>query len=223
MTEPVIRTDGRAIVLDLSRGARLCGRTIAGLDTAGLGALIEEAMAAAGTGFAYGRWGEPRALYASDDFLDPSSGEARTVHMGIDVFCAPGTGVFAPLAGVVECVARNDRELDYGPLAILRHAQADGEFFTLYGHLGDDVFDRLAVGRTVRAGERIASVGAPPGNGNWPPHLHFQRIQDLQGRGADFPGVAPASQQAAWLALSPSPAPFFPDCEPQGLEYPQCS
>ena len=28
--------------------------------------------------------------------------------------------------------------------------------------------------------ERIGSVGAPPGNGNWPPHLHFQLIVDLR-------------------------------------------
>ena len=66
-------------------------------------------------------------------------------------------------------------------------------------------------GQLVRAGQAIATVGAPPGNGNWPPHLHFQLILDLLGLGQNFPGVARASEQSYWLGLSPSPARFFPD------------
>src|SRR5690606_38649229 len=83
-------------------------------------------------------------------------------------------------------------------------------FFTLYGHLGPECLSATRPGQSVRAGQAIATVGAPPGNGNWPPHLHFQLILDLLGRGRDFPGVAPASEQEYWLALSPSPACFFP-------------
>jgi len=220
MSSPVIETDGRAIVLDLGAGAMLCGRPVAGLDAAALGALIDRAMADAGTRFAFGRWGEPRELYTNDSFAS-DGGEMRTIHMGIDLFCAAGTPVFAPLPGVVECVANNDAELDYGPLIILRHD--DSGFCTLYGHLSLDSLGRVREGEPVAAGQRIASVGAPPTNGNWPPHLHFQLINDLNGLGADFPGVAPASRRDYWLKLSPSPARFFTEIDPSLLEYSQCN
>ncbi len=61
------------------------------------------------------------------------------------------------------------------------------------------------VGRIVRAGDRIATLGAPPINGDWPPHLHLQIITDLLELDHDFPGVGRASQRALWLNLSPDP------------------
>ena len=218
MTSPIVETDGKSIVLDLSAGAELCGRPVAGLGVDALSELIDMTMVAAGTSFAFGRWGEPRELYTSESFA--GDGEPRTVHMGIDLFCAPGTAVRAPLDGVVSILENNDSELDYGPMLVLEHAGANGSgFFTLYGHLSEETLGRVAVGQAVRAGERIASVGAPPGNGNWPPHLHFQLINDLLGLGRDFPGVARQSEQDYWLGLSPSPARFFPDVAPERLEY----
>jgi murein DD-endopeptidase MepM/ murein hydrolase activator NlpD len=223
MSAAIIETDGRAIVLDLSTGAALNGRPLAGLGVAELTAEIEQAMADADTGFAVGRWGEPRELYANDNFADARTGEMRTIHMGIDLFCRAGTPIHAPLDGVVECVAVNDAELDYGPLLILRHAERGAGFFTLYGHLSDDTPGRVTVGQVIRAGERIAAVGRPPGNGNWPPHLHFQLIRDLLGLGADFPGVAPRSERDYWLDLSPSPARFFAAMDPAVLEYDACN
>lgn len=223
MSATIIETDDRAIVLDLSTGASLNGRAIAGLDTAQLGAEIDRAMALAGTAYAFGRWGEPRELYANENFANTRTGEMRTIHMGIDLFCAAGTPIHAPLDGVVEHAANNAAELDYGPLLILRHRGDDGSFFTLYGHLSEDTLEGVSVGRAVRSGERIASVGAPPSNGNWPPHLHFQLIRDLEGLGVDFPGVAPASERDYWLGLSPSPARFFAPMEPELLEYRACN
>jgi 4-aminobutyrate aminotransferase-like enzyme len=59
----------------------------------------------------------------------------------------------------------------------------------------------MAVGR----GQRIGRIGSPPGNGDWPPHLHFQVVTDLLGRRGDFPGVAPASRRNVWLSLCPDP------------------
>lgn len=219
MNAPVIETDDRAIVLDLSSGARLCGKEIAGLDVSALGELINRTMADAGTAFAFGRWAEPRDLYSNENFATDTE-EPRTVHVGIDLFCAANTSVHAPLDGVVAFVANNARELDYGPMVILRHP-ADGtdDFYTLYGHLSLDTLDHLSPGQEVAAGEQIAWVGAPPVNGNWPPHLHFQRINDLLGLGVDFPGVARKSDQDYWLGLSPSPADFFPELDAKQLEY----
>jgi len=216
---PVVNTDDRAIVLDLSKGATLCGRSIAGLDAEELGQLINQAMAEANTQFSFGRYAEPRDLYDNDNFANGNSDETRTIHMGIDVFCAAGTPVQTPHDATVECLANNDRELDYGPLIILRHQDTEGAvFFSLYGHLGIEVLDKLSVGQNLVAGEQIATVGEPPMNGNWPPHLHFQLINDLMNLGADFPGVALKSRQDFWLDLSPSPARFFPEVA-DSLEY----
>ena len=217
---PVIRTDGNAIVLDLSIGSRLRGEAVANLDVDQLGRLIDETMADAGTGFAFGRYAEPRDLYNNDHFASDSAAENRTVHMGIDLFCVAGTPVFAPLDGQVELLANNARKLDYGPMVVLRHeGDSDEPFFTLYGHLGMAVLDRLQAGQGINAGEQIATIGSPPQNGDWPPHLHFQLILDLMDLGVDFPGVACKSQQEYWLGLSPSPAAFFPECAPQALEF----
>jgi hypothetical protein len=218
---PVIATDGKAIVLDLSTGSHLRGEAIVNLEVERFGRLIDDTMAESGTGFAFGRYAEPRDLYNNDYFADDDS-EPRTIHMGIDLFCAAGTPVAAPLAGEVELLANNARELDYGPMVVLRHENGPGDdFFTLYGHLGPELLDTLGTGQRVAAGQQIATVGSPPQNGNWPPHLHFQLILDLLDLGVDFPGVACESQQEYWLGLSPSPAAFFPECTAQALEYSQ--
>ena len=224
MTAPVIATDDRAIVLDLSKGAELFGTPVAGLDVTELGRLIDRAMDEAATGFAFGRWAEPRELYTSDNFACEGSAETRTIHLGVDVFCKPGTPVCTPLGGQVVHLANNAAELDYGPVVIVRHGDAASEhFFTLYGHLSLDTLERLEIGQTVAAGDEIARVGEPPGNGNWPPHLHFQVIEDLLDRGAEFPGVAAASDQDYWLNLSPSPARYFPQADAAALEYVPCN
>src|SRR5204863_3080910 len=95
---------------------------------------------------------------------------------------------------------------DYGPLVILAHRCDTGEaFHSLYGHLGPEALSILAVGQEVAAGERLGSIGAPPGNGDWPPHLHFQIVVDLLGLGRDFPGVGWAGSRAVWRSLSPDP------------------
>src|SRR6185436_9807581 len=63
----------------------------------------------------------------------------------------------------------------------------------------------LTLGQTIRAGQEFAAVGAPPVNGDWWPHLHFQIITDLLDVPCNFNGVAPASQRATWLSLCPDP------------------
>ncbi len=141
---------------------------------------------------AIGRYNEARLFYTEPMF------EGRTIHLGLDIFAPPGTPIFAPLDGTVYAIATNVKRLDYGPVMILRHET----FFTLYGHLAETP---LPVGTNVKAGEEIARVGARPGNGDWPPHLHFQIIRDLLDLDCDFPGVAAAGQREVFTAISPDP------------------
>ena len=78
-------------------------------------------------------------------------------------------------------------------------------FYTLYGHLDRDSLDGLTIGQPIRAGDRFAAIGAPPENGDWWPHVHFQIITDMLDVPCNFNGVAPASQRGTWLSLSPDP------------------
>lgn len=215
---PVIETDGRAIVLDLSAGSSSLELPPAGFDVHSLGAAIDNRMQAANTDFAFGRWGERRGLYTSAQFATEDPLLQRDIHLGIDVFCAAGTPVCAPLPGRVEAIANNARELDYGPVVILAHGEGADAFYTLYGHLDPECLNELAFGDTVEAGDRFTAVGAPPTNGNWPPHLHFQVIRDLLGLGTEFPGVAARKDADRWLSLSPLPADFFPELPSAALD-----
>lgn len=218
-TESILRLNGASLVLDLSSGSMMLGEPLSGLAVNRFTQLVKRACARAGASHAYGRWGERREIYGNDLFATQGSSTTRDVHLGIDVFCAPGEAVYAPMAGTLVIKANNARELDYGPLLVLEHDIGGGHrFFSLYGHLALSSVAGLDVGQAVKAGEKIAEVGAPPENGNWAPHLHFQLILDLLDMGADFPGVAFAAQQEAWLALSPLPARFFPDCDSKALD-----
>ncbi|MGB5247378.1 MAG: peptidoglycan DD-metalloendopeptidase family protein [Woeseia sp.] len=212
-----IENAGAPLVLDLGTGSLALGEPLDNLDVLRFSELIEKAMQQHGAKLAFGRWGERRALYKSEHFI--TGDEPRVVHLGIDVFCAARTNVLAPLDGVVEIVANNARELDYGPMVILKHSTPGGQtFYTLYGHLGEDCLKMLRAGMPIGVGERIATVGAPPGNGNWPPHLHFQVILDLLDLGREFPGVATVAESERWLGLSPNPACFFPEVGAKQLD-----
>jgi 4-aminobutyrate aminotransferase-like enzyme len=208
---PVLDVDlstTRGLVFDLSVGSRLLGADPAALESAALTETLWREMQAAGVDVGVGRYDEARPIYTTDAFASGGrpTDEHRTVHLGIDLFVPPGSAVHAPLAGTVHCLANNAAAKDYGPLVVLRHLTGEGTpFFTLYGHLGPSCLERLVVGQQVARGERIADVGAPPGNGDWAPHLHLQLITDLLELDGDYPGVAFASRRDLWCSLSPDP------------------
>jgi len=166
-------------------------------------------MAEQGADVGVGRYAEHRPIYTGPAFSLSASptAERRTLHLGIDLLAPVGTPVCAPLAGVVHVLRNNTARHDYGPVVILRHQTGDGvEFYTLYGHLDAACLNRLVVDQTIAAGEAFAAIGAPPANGDWPPHLHLQLIADLLELGGDFPGVAAPGQAAVWTSLSPDPS-----------------
>jgi 4-aminobutyrate aminotransferase-like enzyme len=191
-------------VFDLSVASTMLGADPAAQDTATLTRTLFDRMRRAGAQVGIGRYNEARLLYTAPFF---GSGphpidERRTIHLGLDLFAEPGTAVCAPLAGTVYALANNTQRLDYGPVVILCH---EPEFYTLYGHLNADSIEHLSIDQRIAAGQQIGSIGEPPENGDWPPHLHFQIITDLMGLDTDFPGVAFASQREVWLSVSPDP------------------
>ncbi len=207
----VLGVDARtepAVVLDLSVSSTMLSGDTRQNDEPSLTRRVDEVMRDAGVRVSVGRYDEPRLLYVAPAFaLGPRlTDEHRTIHIGLDLFADAGTLVFAPLDGEIAAFNDNGMNQDYGPVIILRHRTDDGvEFFTLYGHLSRESLDGLSIGKRVKAGDRIATLGAANVNGAWTPHLHLQVITDLLELGTDFPGVAPPAQRAAWTSLCPDP------------------
>jgi 4-aminobutyrate aminotransferase-like enzyme len=194
-------------VFDLSVGGGELGVSDP-TDADGFTDLLFDRLRAAGAEVGIGRYGEARLCYVADRFDADSDGmpERRTIHLGIDLFQEPGSPVFAPLDGTVHGLANNDEPLDYGPTILLRHETDDGSsFYTLYGHLTEDSLRELRPGLPIRKGQRIAAIGAPPVNGGWPPHLHFQLIVDVLNEQGNFPGVATPSTRRVWKSICPDP------------------
>ncbi|HYS22837.1 MAG TPA: aminotransferase class III-fold pyridoxal phosphate-dependent enzyme [Candidatus Eisenbacteria bacterium] len=198
----------QSIVFDLSAGSTFLGADPGAAETPALTEKIFHAMNCPGGSVGVGRYDEARLLYTSPSFgaSGNPTDERRTIHLGMDLFVEPGAPLIAPLDGVVHIVANNSAPQDYGPLVILRHETSDGgEFFTLYGHLSKDSLVSLEAGQRVTRSQPFARVGSAQENGGWTPHVHFQIILDLLELGADFPGVAAASQRSVWTSLSPDP------------------
>jgi 4-aminobutyrate aminotransferase-like enzyme/Ser/Thr protein kinase RdoA (MazF antagonist) len=200
---PIMEGLETSIVLDLSVGSLLLGANPRSIEPDAMTEIVFREMRQAGARVGVGRYNEARAWYTEPAFSGGghATDEHRTIHLGLDLFADPGTAVCAPLAGTVYAFANHAMRLDYGPVIILRHEN----FFTLYGHLTLDSLDGLQAGQAIGRGQRIGRIGAPPTNGDWAPHLHFQMITDLLDLGVDFPGVAYASQREVWLKLSPDP------------------
>lgn len=151
-----------------------------------------------------GRYNEDRMIYRHSPLFDGEA-ERRSIHLGIDLFVMEGTEVMTPLRAKVHSVADNTGLGNYGPTVILEHELDETRFWTLYGHLGRHSVVRLEMGQPLAAGEEFAVVGDVSENGSWPPHLHFQIMDDLRGHSGDFPGVATPSEADEWLEICPDP------------------
>ncbi|MDR6294190.1 MULTISPECIES: aminotransferase class III-fold pyridoxal phosphate-dependent enzyme [Inquilinus] len=206
---PICRHDltvaENVVVLDWTQGSADL-TSLDGLDSVDAKTEVVLArIARAGAQVGIGRYAEPRGVYQTDAFKT-DTGERRTIHLGIDVFLPADEPFLAPLPGRVHLVTNNAQPGDYGPLVILEHETGDGDvFYTLYGHLADKTLTHLKAGDRVETGDVIGWNGAPPTNGDWVPHLHFQFLLDLMGRGADIEGVGRRSDMDVWESVSPDP------------------
>ncbi len=139
---------------------------------------------------AYGGYLEQRKLYDRSDYFQAASpDDTRNIHLGIDLWCDAGTSVIAPLDGAIHSFQENTNFGDSGPTIILKHEMRNLTFHTLYGHLSKTSLDGLKIGKEIKAGDQIATLGQPFENGDYAPHLHFQIVIDMQGKEGDYPGV----------------------------------
>jgi murein DD-endopeptidase MepM/ murein hydrolase activator NlpD len=129
--------------------------------------------------------------------------EPRRLHLGIDIWGKPYTKVMAPLDGIVHSFAFNNAYGDYGATIILTHNLDGVSFHTLYGHLSLNSIKNLHEGMLIRKADVFCEFGIPFENGQWPPHLHFQIIKDMQGMKGDYPGVCRFSERETYLANCP--------------------
>jgi len=151
-----------------------------------------------------GGYDENRVIYRQRKHFT-SQDNARSVHLGTDIWTDAGDAVFAPLDGEVHSSAFNNHFGDYGPTIILKHELEGLIFYTLYGHLSLQSLENLREGKKINAGEQIGTIGTFPENGDWPPHLHFQIISDMGNKNGDFPGVSSISEREYYLRLCPNP------------------
>lgn len=168
---------------------------------------INQQLTEAGARYAVGGYNEHRTVYSKSRVFDPSTpgSEPRRLHLGTDIWGKHGTPVMAPLDGIIHSFAYNDKKGDYGATIILSHRLENSSFYTLYGHLSLTSIKNIQEGKRISKGEIFAALGIPAENGQWPPHLHFQLILDMNGWKGDYPGVCAFSEKEDWLANSPDP------------------
>jgi murein DD-endopeptidase MepM/ murein hydrolase activator NlpD len=166
-------------------------------------AYVELCLKNAGAKYGIGGYAEQRTVYSRSRMFDAvDDAEPRTLHLGIDIWGKAGTPVFAPLGGMVHSFKFNNQYGDYGATIVLLH-QLDGHsFYTLYGHLS---IKDMAIedGQYINRGQEFAHFGNPEENGHWPPHLHFQIIDNIELREGDYPGVCRLSEKDYYLNNCP--------------------
>ena len=147
----------------------------------------------------YGGYLERRAIYTSKHF----TGEARDIHLGIDVWSESGTPLYAPCDMVLHSMAYNSAELDYGYTLIYFLEQLDCHL--LLGHLSESSLTDKEIGMKINARVQIATLGIPSENGGWEPHVHIQLIKNMGQCKGDYPGVCSPSDLELYCSNCPNP------------------
>ncbi len=174
-------------------------------NTAQFSAYINTQLAENNAFFGIGGYFEHRTLYTRSSIFDTTEAEPRRLHLGVDIWMAANTPVYAFMNAKVHSFAFNNQFGDYGATIILSHKIGQTTFFSLYGHLSLKSIQNLKEGDTIKAGQNFAWLGEPEENGNWPSHLHFQLITDIGDFYGDYPGVCRFSEKGHYQQLIPNP------------------
>jgi murein DD-endopeptidase MepM/ murein hydrolase activator NlpD len=170
-------------------------------DTTAFSNWVDERLASASATFGIGGYNENRTLYQRSKLF--ASEQPRSIHLGVDIWGAVGTAVHAPIGGMVHSFAFNNNFGDYGATVILQHNLDTTAFYTLYGHLSLADLELMRKGKFITRGEVIGHFGNAAENGNWPPHLHFQIIEDIGINEGDYPGVCSVNESQKYLSNCP--------------------
>ena len=201
--EKVISSKKLYRILDFSENNKdLLSRNLT--ETSVFSSYVFEEMLSQNQYIGIGGYDENRVIYRQREHFTNLE-NARSIHLGVDIWADAGEPVYAPIAGEVHSFAFNNHFGDYGPTIILKHVLEDLPFYTLYGHLSLQSLDKLYVGKLINAAEQIATIGTFPENGDWPPHLHFQIINEIGKYNGDFPGVSSLVDREYFLSLCPDP------------------
>lgn len=151
----------------------------------------------------FGGYHETRTIYERSTHFNTEN--ERNIHLGVDLWCPAGTDVYTPLDATVHSFKNNTNYGDYGPTIILQHTINGIVFYTLYGHLSLPSIANLKIGQVFKQGEVIGALGDATVNGDYPPHLHFQIIKDIQEFKGDYPGVCNKKDLGFYLENCPDP------------------
>ncbi|PZO28739.1 MAG: peptidase M23 [Flavobacteriaceae bacterium] len=154
---------------------------------------------------AYGGYLEKRNLYKRSTVFNRENADERDIHIGLDLWINKQATIHAVLDGVIHSFQNNTAVGDYGPTIILEHEYNNVLFYSLYGHLSEESLREKVVGQKVMKGEQIATLGLPPINGDYAPHLHFQIIMNMEGKTGDYPGVSSENNLNFYKNNCPNP------------------
>ncbi|KPM50041.1 peptidoglycan DD-metalloendopeptidase family protein [Jiulongibacter sediminis] len=163
--------------------------------------LIDEQNAQLGIG----GWLEDRRIYNTREQFN--LGKSRSIHLGVDIWMPAGTPLFCPEDCQIHSFANNEGFGNYGPTIILKSLRE--ELYYLFGHLSLESLEGKLKGQTLKEGETFAEIGNYPINGDWPPHLHFQVMNNLFGKEGDFPGVCARNELKVFEKVCLCPYPFL--------------
>lgn len=205
---PVIPLDARRdklLRLDFTRNNKELSAIILD-DTQKFTDYINQKLKLASAKYGIGGYNEYRELYGRSRVFDSKPGEEpRRLHLGVDIWGKPYTAVMSSLDAIVHSFAFNNNYGDYGATLILTHNFYGYSFYTLYGHLSLNSIKNLREGDNIKKGDVIGEFGIPMENGQWPPHLHFQIIDDIGECKGDYPGVCKLSEREAYIENCPDP------------------
>jgi murein DD-endopeptidase MepM/ murein hydrolase activator NlpD len=153
----------------------------------------------------FGGYNEVRNLYKSSHLFNDDEKEERNIHIGMDLWIKAGTPVLAALDGIVHSFDFNAGKGNYGPTIILEHTFENHHFYTLYGHLSMGSIEEIEIGKIVKKGQQIATLGDASVNGGYSPHLHFQIIKKIEDYFGDYPGVCTINDLDYYLGNCPDP------------------
>ena len=154
---------------------------------------------------AYGGYLEKRNLYKRSTVFNSENADERDIHIGLDLWINKQASIHAVLDGVIHSFQNNTALGDYGPTIILEHEYNNVLFYSLYGHLSEESLQEKEIGQKVMKGEQIATLGLPPINGDYAPHLHFQIIMNMEGKTGDYPGVSSENNLNFYKINCPNP------------------